>query len=74
MIKHPPLLILDEPAPGLDDYQVSVLTALVNKIGEESQTTIRYVSHKKEEGLDSAITYELIPGERGSEGRVRRDD
>lgn len=74
MIKHPPLFILDEPAHGLNDYNVSVLTALVNKIANESRTTILYVSHKKEKGLTPSMTYELIPGKRGSEGRVRRHD
>lgn len=72
MIKHPPLLILDEPTHGLDDNNVSVVTALINKIAEESQTTIIYVSHREEKGLNPEIKYELIPGERGSEGSVRR--
>lgn len=71
MIKHPPLLILDEPTHGLDDYSVSVLTCLVNKIAEQSKTTIIYVSHRKEQGLEPTHKYELTPGEKGSTGQDR---
>ena len=70
MIKHPPLLILDEPTHGLDDYNVSVLTTLVNKIANESSTAIIYVSHKKEIGLNPKVTYELFPTQEGSKGRI----
>lgn len=69
MIKHPPLLILDEPAHGLDDYNASVLSALVNKIAKEGQTAIIYVSHRKEPGLKPKQVFELIPGKIGSVGR-----
>lgn len=72
MIKHPPLLILDEPTHGLDDYSVAVLTTLVNKIAKESQTAIIYVSHKNEKGLHPAKTLTLIPGDNGSVGSVNK--
>ncbi len=70
MIKHPPLLILDEPSHGLDDYSVSILTEIVNKIAEESETTIIYVSHKPEDGLNPKYIFELKPGENGSTGKI----
>lgn len=70
MIKHPPLLILDEPAHGLDDYNATILTALINKISEEGQTTIIYVSHRKEPGLKPGNIYELVAGDCGSMGRI----
>lgn len=69
MIKHPPLLILDEPTHGLDDYNASILSALVNKIAEEGQTTIIFVSHRKEPGLMPKQIFELVPGADGSIGR-----
>ncbi|TKG90781.1 ATP-binding cassette domain-containing protein [Puteibacter caeruleilacunae] len=72
MIKHPPLLILDEPTHGLDDYFVSILIELVNKIAAESRTTIIYVSHKDEKGLEPEITFELIPDKSGSTGRIKQ--
>ncbi|WP_111707246.1 ATP-binding cassette domain-containing protein [Lutibacter citreus] len=74
MIKHPPLLILDEPTHGLDDYNVLVLTTLINKISKESKTAIIYVSHKKEKGLNPKVTYELIPTKEGSIGKTLTDN
>jgi molybdate transport system ATP-binding protein len=69
MIKHPNLLILDEPSHGLDDYNASLLSALINKIATEGQTTIIYVSHRNEPGLIPKQIFELVPGESGSLGR-----
>jgi molybdate transport system ATP-binding protein len=68
MVKHPPLLILDEPTAGLDDSDVVLITNLINKISLESTTSILYVSHRKEEGLNPKYIYELIPSETGSIG------
>ena len=74
MIKHPPLLILDEPAHGLDDYNSTILTALINKIANEGQTTILYVSHRKEPGLKPEKIYELLANESGSIGRIKQSE
>jgi len=71
MIKHPPLLILDEPSHGLDDYGASILSALINKIAKEGQTSIIYVSHRTEPGLNPKSVYELVPTENGSIGKRR---
>lgn len=59
MVKHPPLLILDEALAGLDEYNTSLSVALINKIASESDTTIIYVSHRKEEGLNPRSVFEL---------------
>ncbi|MDO5972073.1 ATP-binding cassette domain-containing protein [Flavivirga aquimarina] len=69
MVKNPPLLILDEPLTGLDDNDISLFSELINKIAQESNTSILYVSHRKEPGLNPDYIYELIPGECGSIGR-----
>ena len=59
MIKHPPLLILDEPSTGLNDYSASVMVQLIQKISAESSTAIVYVSHRHEEGLYPKNIFEL---------------
>ena len=43
MIKHPPLLILDEPSTGLDDKSALKITNLINHIAAQSDTAIIYV-------------------------------
>lgn len=70
MVKHPPLLILDEPTVGLDDSNVAIVTALINKIAAETNTAILYVSHRAEEGLCPKFIYTLTPGKDGSTGAV----
>lgn len=69
MIKHPLLLLLDEPTAGLDDKSSALLVALVNKIAAESNTTIIFVSHRKEAGLQPQYIYELVMTEEGSKGK-----
>ncbi|MBT8183641.1 MAG: ATP-binding cassette domain-containing protein, partial [Eudoraea sp.] len=69
MIKHPLLLILDEPTAGLDDNSAALFVALVNKFARESDTTIIFVSHREEPGLQADLIYELLPHEKGSLGK-----
>ena len=71
MVKHPPLLILDEPAFGLDDHNTAMVTALINKIASESNTSILYVSHRTEDGIHPQFIFELIPTDSGSIGVVK---
>ena len=70
MIKHPPLLILDEPTAGLDDASAELFVALVNKFARESDTAIVFVSHRKEPGLEPDLIYHLTMTKEGSVGRV----
>jgi molybdate transport system ATP-binding protein len=63
MVKHPPILILDEPTTGMDDESAALLVSLVNKIAQETNTTILFVSHRKEPYLEpkSVLTLEKKP-------------
>lgn len=70
MIKHPPVLILDEPTAGLDEASAGLLISLVQKMAAESETAILFVSHRKEPGLMAPKVLELIPGKGGSQGRI----
>ncbi|UAY50929.1 ATP-binding cassette domain-containing protein [Ferruginibacter albus] len=70
MVKHPPLLILDEPISGLNDTEIELVTSLINKFTKESKTTVIYVSHRNEESLSPGYIFELTPSENGSTGKV----
>ncbi|AZQ60558.1 ATP-binding cassette domain-containing protein [Maribacter sp. MJ134] len=72
MVKHPPLLILDEPTTGMDDEAAALLVALVNKIAKETDTAIIYVSHRNETGLQPQYTYQLHMSPKGSIGVIKK--
>lgn len=72
MIKHPLLVILDEPTAGLDDASAQLIISLVNKMSKESMTTIIFVSHRKESGLEAKYIYQLSMDAAGSTGKVIR--
>ena len=71
MIKHPLLLILDEPTAGLDDVSAALVVALVNKMARESDIATIFVSHRKEPGLEPDKIYELQMTQNGSVGFVK---
>lgn len=68
MVKHPPLLILDEPTTGMDDNSAALLVALVNKIAKETNTAIIFVSHRREPYLEPKTVYTLEKTPTGSIG------
>lgn len=51
LIKQPPLLILDEPTQGLDDFNRFYVLSLVEKMIAAGSTTLLFVSHRQDEHL-----------------------
>ena len=70
MIKHPPLLILDEPTSSLDDNSARLVVNLVNKMAAESNTAIIFVSHRREPDLEAPNNFKLEMTAAGSFGIV----
>ncbi len=59
MVKHPPLLILDEPCLGLDEMNRHLVLALIERICASSETAVLYVNHRSEDripGIDNHLT------------------
>lgn len=71
VLKHPPLVILDEPLEGLDDNNAALVIELINKLVMESKMTLIYVSHRMETDLKPISIFELVPTENGSIGRIK---
>jgi molybdate transport system ATP-binding protein len=61
-LKHPPLVILDEPLEGLDDTNTSLITQLINTLITETTMTIIYVSHRIEPSLSPQAVLEPSRG------------
>ncbi len=57
MVKHPPLLILDEPCLGLDDMNRQLVLALIEKICASSETSVLYVNHHPEDQISGIDNY-----------------
>lgn len=62
MVKHPTLLILDEPCLGLDDINRQLVLALIEKICNSSDTTVIYVNHHAEDQISGIKEFKhLLP-------------
>lgn len=57
MVKHPHLLILDEPCLGLDDMNRQLVLALIEKICGGSETTVIYVNHHADDRIEGIRHY-----------------
>ncbi|MBC5838133.1 ATP-binding cassette domain-containing protein [Flavobacterium muglaense] len=74
VLKHPPLLILDEPVEGLDDQNAAMVTQLITLLSQKTDMAILYVSHRIEPTLSPKAIYELTPQNTGSTGSIRIKD
>ena len=63
MVKHPPLLILDEPCLGLDDMNRQRVLSLIEIICASSESTVLYVNHHAEDRI-KGIDHYLDMGDR----------
>jgi len=75
MIKHPPLLLLDEPMHGLDAVSRQHVGKLIENLIRETRTSVLFVSHRSEDAPDFISHHiRLIPGENGgpSRGEITR--
>jgi len=72
IVKHPPLLILDEPTIELDDENSRIFIEMINILASEKKIAIIYVSHRDEPDLRPDKIFELIPTENGHTGVVRK--
>ena len=73
MVKHPPLLILDEPTVGLDDDNTQLFINLIIAIASQHKVAIIYVSHRTEPELNPERIFELEPSSEGSTGYIKMD-
>jgi molybdate transport system ATP-binding protein len=53
MVKHPALLILDEPCNGLDDINRLKVLALIDLLARQGCSTLLYVNHHQEDVIPS---------------------
>lgn len=62
MVKHPPILILDEPLQGLDGLNRKLVKDFVAQLVKNSQTQLIFVSHQ-EQDAPACIThkFEFLP-------------
>ena len=57
MVKHPPLLILDEPCLGLDEMNRQLVLALIERICATTETSVLYVNHHPEDKIAGIDNY-----------------
>lgn len=62
MVKHPPLLILDEPCLGLDDMNRQRVLSLIEIICARSNSTVLYVNHHAEDRIAGIQNYLALEG------------
>ena len=66
MVKHPPLLILDEPCLGLDELNRQLVLALIERICAGSETTVLYVNHHAEDKIAGIERYVMLGNQQAS--------
>lgn len=65
MVKHPAILILDEPCNGLDEFNRVKTRKLIEKIVHEGKSTVLYVTHSHDEkipGIENTLSLTKYQG------------
>ena len=75
LVKHPTLLILDEPLQGLDPLNRQLIRRFVDVLINEGETQLLFVSHHAEDA-PSCITHrlEFVPNDEGYRYALSRID
>ncbi|MEI8648718.1 ATP-binding cassette domain-containing protein [Paraglaciecola sp. Hal342] len=63
MVKHPPLLILDEPCNGLDEINRQRILAVIETIAKSTTTSIIYVNHHSDDVIAGINNHILLEGD-----------
>ena len=66
MVKHPPVLILDEPLQGLDGVNRKLVKSFIEQLVSNSKTQLLFVSHQDQDA-PNCIThiFEFVPDRDG---------
>ena len=73
MVKHPPILILDEPCFGLDPFNRELVLNLVEILASSDVTSVLFVSHHEEDVVRNIKNrLEFIPSGNGYDVIERR--
>jgi len=71
MIKHPRLLLLDEPMHGLDETSRDRVRSLIEILIRDTHTSVLFVSHRKEDAPEVIPNHiRLIPSKDGGPSRA----
>jgi molybdate transport system ATP-binding protein len=66
MVKHPPLLILDEPCNGLDEINRQRILAVISTIAQTKTTSVIYVNHHSDDVIDGINNHIHLHGDSSS--------
>ncbi|YCM43776.1 molybdate ABC transporter ATP-binding protein ModF [Verrucomicrobiaceae bacterium 227] len=64
LVKHPPLLILDEPCQGLDPLNRALVLRVIDRIVATGLTQLIYITHEPEDRLECVTHHLSHDGER----------
>ncbi|MGY8909311.1 MAG: hypothetical protein ACKVIG_05520 [Flavobacteriales bacterium] len=59
---------------NLDNQGTATIVTLINKLVNESETTIIFVSHRSVDTLQANYKYTLLPSKDGSTGKVIKEN